>query len=59
MTYPISTFSFGKTDINYTMFFDHDMYQGSMGDFKIFDHTNYPNTLDPTREYTKQDDLKS
>jgi hypothetical protein len=29
------------------MFYDHDLYKGSMESFLIYDHTNYPRTIDP------------
>ena len=56
-TYPIATFGFGKTKIKYSMFYDHDIFEGEMGDFKIYDHTNFPNTLDPTRVYQKEEKM--
>lgn len=27
--------------------FDHDVFEGHIGNFRIFDNTNYPKTLDP------------
>ena len=36
---------------------DHDSYDGYLGNFRVLDNTNYPNTLNPTKRYEK--DTKS
>ena len=37
------------------MLYDHDLIKGQMGSLQIFDNTNYPMTLDPTKPYTSAD----
>lgn len=46
-SFPVSTYRFGKTEFNYNMHADHDLYKGTMESFMIFDHTNYPKTINP------------
>lgn len=50
-TYPISSLMLEKFLLDYDMCFDHDSYNGSIGEFKIYDHTNFPLTLDPRKTY--------
>eukprot|EP00347_Sterkiella_histriomuscorum_P000566 403375355 len=54
-TYPISSLMLGRFQLDYEMCFDHDSYQGSFGEFKIYDHTNFPLTLDPRKTYENPD----
>ena len=54
-TYPIFTMSFGKFELDYQMYYDHDLYRGSIGDFRIYDNTNYPLTLDPSKIYCQKE----
>ncbi|CDW90143.1 vacuolar protein sorting-associated protein vps13 [Stylonychia lemnae] len=54
-TYPIATISLGKFDINYHMCYDHDIYKGKFDEFKIYDHTNFPLTLDPRKNYLQKE----
>lgn len=51
-TYPISSLILGRFMLDYDMSFDHDSYKGSFGEFKIYDHTNFPLTLDPRKTFT-------
>lgn len=30
---------------------DHDTIEGKIGNFRIMDNTNYPQTLDPFKDY--------
>jgi hypothetical protein len=54
-TYPIATIAVGDTIFNYSMFYDHDICDGKLGNLKIFDNTSYPETLDPTTLYSEKD----
>jgi len=45
--YAFMTLEFGETDFNYEMHYDHDYYKGKMGKFRIFDNTDWPQTVNP------------
>ena len=38
---------------------DHDAYEASLGDFKVLDNTEHPRTLDPRKNYTKDDPTRN
>ena len=33
-------------ELLYDSMFDHDVFNGNIGNFRVFDNTNYPRTLD-------------
>ena len=40
----------GYTNFKHKMMYDHDIIEGSFGNAKIFDLTNYPKTIKPSFE---------
>lgn len=38
--------------------FDHDEISVKLGNMEIIDHTNYPKTLDPTKQYSQHDEIE-
>ena len=45
-SYPIITKKIDKMELLYDSMFDHDVFNGNIGNFRVFDNTNYPRTLD-------------
>ena len=41
--------------MNYGSHSDHDTVEGQMANFRVFDMTSYPMTLDPFKQYTPAD----
>ena len=58
-SYPLCSFIFSSMRATNVTKFDHDEVEVSMGSMEVLDHTNYPRTLDPKRQYTKRDALVS
>ena len=52
---PVFTIKVDCMKINYLSYVDHDNLSGHIGNFRIFDNTNYPKTLDPSKQYSTQD----
>ena len=50
-TYPIFSACSDNFSFDYSMMFDHDEHSLVMQTLEVLDHTQYPNTLDPTVEY--------
>ena len=50
-SYPIITKKIDQMQMTYDSLFDHDVFDGNIGNFRIFDNTNYPKTLDPHRSF--------
>jgi len=42
-------------EVDYNYNFDHDLINVSMGTLTIIDHTDYPNTLNAKKVYTRSD----
>ena len=57
--YPICTISSDNFSFDYNMMFDHDTHALVMQTLEVIDHTQYPNTLDPTVEYAHDAPMKS
>ena len=45
--------------VDYQVHFDHQVYDITFPNLQINDHTNHPNTYDPTKIYTSKDKLES
>ena len=46
-TYPLFTAKADRFVLRINMHHDHDVYAGSLGDFRVFDNTLWPRTIDP------------
>ncbi len=58
-SYPIFSIVLQEKRLRYLSKFDHDEMQVQMGNLEIIDHTCYPKTLDPFKQYTSRDQLQS
>ena len=43
----------------YKSHYDHDIFEGKIGNFRIMDNKNYPKTLDPFVNYTNSQKIPS
>ena len=50
-SYPIVTAKVNTLTFTYNMLQDHDEMGLNMGNFRVFDNTNYPRTHDPSVTY--------
>lgn len=48
-----------KVKFDYLVYFDHYVYDITLPNLQLNDHTNYPNTLDATHRYTAKDKLET
>jgi hypothetical protein len=55
---PVFTMKLDSVKLNYGSYADHDVIDGQLANFRIFDNTNYPNTLNPYKQYTPSDKVK-
>lgn len=46
-SYPVFTAHVERLQFEFSMLQDHDLYRIRLGNFRLLDNTNYPNTLDP------------
>jgi hypothetical protein len=56
-SYPVFSLQVEQWDLDYRELHDHDEFSIKLGAFRLFDTTNYPNTLDPKRSYGTTEQL--
>jgi hypothetical protein len=58
-TYPVFSIKLNDMQVKYMSKFDHDEVDVQMGNLQIIDHTCYPQTLDPSKQYPVDAELQS
>lgn len=54
-SFPIFTKKIDQLSVLYDSFQDHDKLTGKLGNFRVYDNTNYPRTLDPYKNYSQME----